>query len=81
MDCAVFTMEGCEPGMEERERYERRLKQHNAGKASKYTRSRLPAGLICVREDLADRSSALRLELKVKAVPQQKKRRTLLGTL
>ena len=59
---------------------ERRPKQHNAGKASRYTRARLPVRLICVREDLADRSSALRLELKVKAAPPRLKKSVLLGT-
>ena len=59
---------------------ERRLKQHNAGKASKYTRSRLPVRLICIRGDLADKSCALRLELKVKSAPQGGKKGVLLGT-
>jgi putative endonuclease len=59
---------------------ERRLKQHNAGKAGRYTRSRLPVRLVCVREDLPGRSSALRLELKVKAAPPRRKKGILLGT-
>ena len=60
---------------------ERRLKQHNAGTSSRYTRSRLPVRLVCVREDLADRSAALRLELKVKAAPQWRKKNVLFGTV
>ncbi len=43
----------------------RRLAQHNAGTASKYTRTRLPAKLTaCVEQP--DKSAALKLEIAVK---------------
>ncbi len=43
----------------------RRLAQHNAGTASKYTRARLPAKLAaCVEQP--DKSAALKLEIAVK---------------
>jgi len=48
---------------------EMRLKAHNSGKSSRYTRSRLPVRLMATKEGLT-RSQALRLEYKVK---QQKK--------
>jgi putative endonuclease len=44
---------------------EKRLKTHNEGKASKYTRARLPVNLIAVRGGLT-KSQALKLEYKVK---------------
>ena len=46
---------------------------HNKGKASKYTRSRLPVVLLAVRSNLT-KSQALRLEIKVK---KQKKKNKL----
>ena len=49
-----------------------RLKQHNAGAGSKYVRSRAPAALVCVRR-CADRSAALRLERRVKALSRLEK--------
>jgi putative endonuclease len=58
---------------------DRRLIQHNTGKASRYTRSRLPVRLVCVRDDLPDRSSALQLERKVKAASPGRKKEVLLG--
>ncbi|NDV20036.1 GIY-YIG nuclease family protein [Pseudodesulfovibrio sp. JC047] len=44
---------------------ERRLKEHNAGTASKYTRSRRP---VCVAAAgmVADKSAALKLEMAIK---------------
>jgi len=48
---------------------DKRLETHNLGKASKYTRSRLPVNVIAVRDGLT-KSQALKLEYKVK---QQKK--------
>ena len=45
----------------------RRCKQHNAGTASRYTRSRLPVALI-YQESQPDRSAALKRELAVKAL-------------
>ena len=51
---------------------ERRLAQHNAGTASKYTRVRRPVTLTAnVRVD--DKSTALRLELAVKKRPRHEK--------
>ncbi len=50
----------------------RRLKQHNAGTASKYTRSRRPVRLIDSRA-AGDRSAALKLEAAIKALPRRKK--------
>lgn len=44
---------------------DKRLVQHNAGTASKYTRSRLPVELV-YSEQLPDRSSALRREWQIK---------------
>ena len=43
----------------------RRCRQHNAGTASRYTRSRLPAKLV-YREVAADRSLALKREAALK---------------
>lgn len=50
----------------------RRLKQHNAGTASRYTRSRLPAVLV-YQEIQASRSLALKRELAIKALSKQEK--------
>lgn len=50
----------------------RRCKQHNAGTASRYTRSRLPVELI-YQESHSSRSVALKRELAIKAMSRQKK--------
>jgi len=50
----------------------RRLKQHNAGTASHYTRSRLPAVLV-YQEPQASHSHALKRELAIKALSRQEK--------
>jgi predicted GIY-YIG superfamily endonuclease len=50
----------------------RRCKQHNAGTASRYTRSRLPVELI-YQESQPNRSVALKRELAVKSMPREKK--------
>lgn len=50
----------------------KRLAAHNAGKASRYTRARLPVALQWV-ERCATRSDALRRELAVKALPRAQK--------
>jgi putative endonuclease len=52
----------------------RRFKQHNAGTASKYTRSRLPARLVH-RETHGDQSSALKREAAIKAMTRREKLR------
>jgi putative endonuclease len=51
---------------------ERRLKQHNAGKASKYTRARLPVQLFHSFE-VADKSEALKEEYKIKQLSREEK--------
>jgi predicted GIY-YIG superfamily endonuclease len=50
----------------------RRVAQHNAGRASKYTRSRRPVELV-YRERQADRGAALRREAAIKALPRKAK--------
>lgn len=51
---------------------ERRLAAHNAGHASRYTRSRLPVRLAW-SEPASDRGAALRRELAVKAMTRRAK--------
>jgi predicted GIY-YIG superfamily endonuclease len=53
---------------------DRRCRQHNAGKASRYTRCRLPATLV-YHEPAANKSAALRRELALKALPKRAKER------
>lgn len=50
----------------------RRLAQHNAGTASKYTRARLPATLAATAP-VGNKSAALRAELYIKKLPREKK--------
>lgn len=50
----------------------RRFEQHNAGTASRYTRSRLPVVLV-YQEQQASRSHALKRELTIKALSRQEK--------
>ena len=50
----------------------RRLKQHNSGTASRYTRSRLPVVLV-YQECQASRSLALKRELAIKGLSRNKK--------
>ena len=50
----------------------RRFKQHNAGTASRYTRSRLPVELV-YQEAQTNRSLALKREVAIKALSRQKK--------
>ena len=50
----------------------RRCAQHNAGKASRYTRSRLPVE-VAYQETQASRSEALKRELAIKRLTRQKK--------
>jgi len=56
----------------------RRIKMHNNGKASKYTRARRPVKLI-YSEDCASRATALVREYKVKALPRKEKERLISG--
>lgn len=51
---------------------DRRLGQHNAGTASKYTRARLPVTLAHSIQ-VEDKSTALKLEIQVKKKPTGKK--------
>jgi predicted GIY-YIG superfamily endonuclease len=51
---------------------ERRLKAHNAGTASKYTRVRRPV-TIEYNEKAESKGDALRRELQIKAMPRQQK--------
>lgn len=50
----------------------RRVRQHNAGHASRYTRSRLPVQL-AYRETTADRGTALRREAAIKRLSRKAK--------
>jgi predicted GIY-YIG superfamily endonuclease len=50
----------------------RRCQQHNAGTASRYTRSRLPVVLV-FEEAHASRSSALKREAAIKALSRRQK--------
>jgi len=51
----------------------RRLDAHGAGKASKYTRSRLPIRLVCTWGRWRKRGSALKLEARIKAMTRLQK--------
>ncbi len=51
---------------------ERRLRQHNAGAGSRYTRARLPVKLVYL-EPQADRASALKRERALKALSHRRK--------
>jgi putative endonuclease len=53
---------------------ERRLRQHQAGGASRYTRTRLPVELVYTRE-FASRSEAMREEVRIKRLPSAAKHR------
>jgi predicted GIY-YIG superfamily endonuclease len=50
----------------------RRCEQHNAGTASRYTRSHLPVALV-YQEAQASRSLALKREAAIKAMSREKK--------
>ena len=50
----------------------RRCQQHNAGTASRYTRSRRPVKLV-YQEDQPDQSSALKREAAIKAITRREK--------
>ena len=51
---------------------ERRLAAHNAGRASRYTRARLPVELAWSRA-LPDRGAAMREEARIKQLPRAAK--------
>jgi putative endonuclease len=52
---------------------ERRLREHQAGTASRYTRSRRPVELVWTRR-MATRSEAMREEIRIKRLPPAAKR-------
>lgn len=54
------------------ENINKRITEHNAGTASKYTRSRRPVQLV-YWEQLPDRSTALRRELHIKQMTRPEK--------
>ena len=56
----------------------KRIAQHNAGKGSKYCRSRRPVELVYV-ESCASVSLALRRELEIKALPRSAKEQLFRG--
>jgi predicted GIY-YIG superfamily endonuclease len=51
----------------------RRLAAHRAGKASKYTRGRLPVELACTLRSAPTRSDALKLEARIKTMTRRQK--------
>ena len=51
---------------------ERRLHQHNTGRGSRYTRSRLPVRIVYL-EPQADRSAALKREAEIKRLSHRQK--------
>ena len=52
---------------------QRRVRQHNSGRGSKYTRARRPVKVL-YEEDLPDRSSAMRREAQIKKYSRVKKK-------
>jgi putative endonuclease len=57
---------------------EKRLAAHQAGTASRYTRSRLPVALAWSRE-LGSRSQAMSEEARIKRLPRVEKERLIVG--
>ena len=57
---------------------ERRLGQHRAGRASRYTRSRQPVALVWSRE-VGSWGDALREELRIKRLSRSEKEALVLG--
>lgn len=55
---------------------EKRVKQHNSGKASKYTRARLPAQLVYF-EEKKTRKEALKREAEIKGMGRSSKKELL----
>jgi putative endonuclease len=55
---------------------ERRLREHNNGQGSRYTRARRPVQMVYL-EDLPDRSSAQKRELKLKALSRLRKQQLI----
>lgn len=59
---------------------ERRLAQHLAGRASRYTRARLPVAVVWSRE-VASWSAALREEIRIKRLSRAAKEEMVRGSL
>ncbi|OPY84587.1 MAG: GIY-YIG nuclease superfamily protein [Smithella sp. PtaU1.Bin162] len=57
---------------------EKRLEKHNKGTASRYTRARLPVVLMKKSKGMS-RGEALRLEIKIKKQPKERKLAVLTG--
>ena len=55
---------------------EKRLAAHNAGEGAKYTRGRLPVRQV-YSESCADKSAALKREMKIKRLPRSAKQALL----
>ena len=53
---------------------ERRIAQHNAGRGARYTRMRRPVALV-YREEVPDRSAAMRREVAIKKLDRERKER------
>ena len=53
---------------------ERRIAQHNAGSGARYTRMHLPVTLV-YREEVPDRSAAMRREVAIKKLDRERKER------
>lgn len=51
---------------------DRRLEEHRSGKGAKYTRGRSPLELVYC-EECGDKSTALKRELEIKALPREEK--------
>ncbi len=58
---------------------ERRLASHRAGRASRYTASRLPVELVMARA-MSDRSAAMREEARIKRLPRAAKLALIAGS-
>ena len=52
--------------------FSKRIKMHNNGKASKYTRARLPVKYVFMKK-IDNKSDALKLEIKTKSLTRDKK--------
>lgn len=57
---------------------ERRLKEHNAGKGAKYTRSRLPVEIVHL-EEFETKEEAMRRERQIKQLTRQQKQELIDG--
>ncbi len=58
---------------------QRRLRQHNRGTGARYTRTHGPVRLVYI-EECADRTTAMKREVAIKALPRGKKK-TLIGEI